>query len=324
MVVIVGLTGAGKTTFTNLVSGRTDLEVGDGIDPCTQEPAAVQFELDGRPVVLIDTPGFDDTTRNDVQILEDIAKWLPKQDFFSKKQPIDGMILLYPITSDFDSTLEKRRTRILQKILGKNAYKRVVIATTMWGSLIDETEVERDISMRWQQEGGVWDEFRQGGAHLTKHSNTKQSADRILRIIIKASDDAERARILIQEELARKNVWFADTALAAEIRTLLDQDIEHISQLLLKNRNRCPPESFHTSERIEEWEQWYRWYSEKHELNKNLEMLHKQRKSLDSVFVSTYLCFPFTYFLMSILPVPLSPHLFFCPKEFFSFLFLSV
>ena len=62
--------------FINLVSG-SDLGVGEGLESCTN---AVQpgkpFDLDGRKVVLIDTPGFDDTLRSDIDILNAIATFL--------------------------------------------------------------------------------------------------------------------------------------------------------------------------------------------------------------------------------------------------------
>jgi hypothetical protein len=32
----------------------------------------------GRPVVFVDTPGFDDTVKSDVEILSTIADWLVK------------------------------------------------------------------------------------------------------------------------------------------------------------------------------------------------------------------------------------------------------
>ncbi|KAM7183492.1 GTPase IMAP family member 4 [Naviculisporaceae sp. PSN 640] len=287
MVMIVGLTGAGKTTFTRLASGRTDLEVGDGLDSCTQDPEAVRFDLDGRTIVLIDTPGFDDTNRNDVDILEHIAKWLAKQGF-SKRQPLDGMILLHPITDfHFDSSLEKRRTRILQKILGKNAYKRVVVATTMWEFLVKdmESEVDKEISRRWSQRGGVWDEFRQGGAHLTKHFNTPASAERILRIIIRASEEAERASILIQEELAKRNMKFTETTLGEELTSLLDHDIKFITDLLLDHRKQRPPDWYQSSSN-EDWRnEWERWHAENQDLKRVLEQLNKQRRGLNSIFI---------------------------------------
>ena len=38
--------------------------------------AAPPFDLDGRRVTLIDTPGFDDTNRSDTDILNMIAAFL--------------------------------------------------------------------------------------------------------------------------------------------------------------------------------------------------------------------------------------------------------
>ena len=62
--------------FVNLASG-SQLAVGEGLRSCTP---AVQtsrsFELSGRQVTLIDTPGFDDTLKTDTEILKLIASFL--------------------------------------------------------------------------------------------------------------------------------------------------------------------------------------------------------------------------------------------------------
>ena len=48
-----------------------------GPESCTAEvKLANEFTLDGRTVILIDTPGFDDTPRSDVDILNVIAAFL--------------------------------------------------------------------------------------------------------------------------------------------------------------------------------------------------------------------------------------------------------
>ena len=47
------------------------------LESCTAEiQLADEFALDGRQVVLIDTPGFDDTTKSDTDILKMIAGFL--------------------------------------------------------------------------------------------------------------------------------------------------------------------------------------------------------------------------------------------------------
>lgn len=34
VIALLGVTGAGKTTFISLASDRTDLKIGHGVDPC--------------------------------------------------------------------------------------------------------------------------------------------------------------------------------------------------------------------------------------------------------------------------------------------------
>ena len=90
----MGATGSGKTSvstgclvvmtrnsfnclqFINLASG-SNLRVGMDLASCTAEvQVADKFTLDGRSVTLIDTPGFDDTSRSDTDILRTIAAFL--------------------------------------------------------------------------------------------------------------------------------------------------------------------------------------------------------------------------------------------------------
>jgi hypothetical protein len=69
----------GFSQFVNLASGSS-LLIGAGLKSCT---GAVQvsrpFELDGRSVELIDTPGFDDTTRSDTDVLRMISEYLASE-----------------------------------------------------------------------------------------------------------------------------------------------------------------------------------------------------------------------------------------------------
>ena len=130
-IVLLGVTGAGKSTFAHIASGQ-NVVIGHGVDPCTQDPLAVHFKLGDRNIVLVDTPGFDDDVRSDVEILGDIAKWLAQEGLITDR-PVDGLILLHPATHTFSSGNEKKRKRLLESILGDDAYSRVVIATTNVG-----------------------------------------------------------------------------------------------------------------------------------------------------------------------------------------------
>ena len=65
-----------RLQFINKASD-SHLVVGKDLESCTAEVALANvFNLDGRRVILIDTPGFDDTTQSDTDILKLIAAFL--------------------------------------------------------------------------------------------------------------------------------------------------------------------------------------------------------------------------------------------------------
>ena len=62
--------------FINLASG-SNLQVGNDLDSCTAEvQPTVEFTVDERVVILIDTPGFDDASMRDTDILKLITAFL--------------------------------------------------------------------------------------------------------------------------------------------------------------------------------------------------------------------------------------------------------
>lgn len=59
-----------------MISGSS-LDTSAGLKSCTDRVQETpKFEVDGRSIVLIDTPGFDDTTKSDREILDLIAQFL--------------------------------------------------------------------------------------------------------------------------------------------------------------------------------------------------------------------------------------------------------
>lgn len=174
-----GVTGAGKTTFASLASGRKHLKIGNGHKSCidstalvislgvpdgaanlqagTRRPQEVTFRFEGHVVTLIDTPGFQDSKREDEDILEHIAKYLAER--YGNGLLLDGLILFHPANAR-DTTrwgAEKDLTEIVQRILGKNVYDRVAIASTMWDSIPNHAQARAvQQEHRRKQPGGVW------------------------------------------------------------------------------------------------------------------------------------------------------------------------
>lgn len=65
--------------FINIASG-SKLKVSDHLASCTEEVTeSNDFQLSGRMVRLLDTPGFDDTDGSEAEILRKIATSLEYQ-----------------------------------------------------------------------------------------------------------------------------------------------------------------------------------------------------------------------------------------------------
>lgn len=65
--------------FINTVGG-SNLIASDSLSSVTEKiDLGNPFVLDGRIVILIDTPGFDDTAKSEREILEIIASYLENQ-----------------------------------------------------------------------------------------------------------------------------------------------------------------------------------------------------------------------------------------------------
>ena len=59
------------------MASGSSLRIGRSLNSCTTEvQLANEFTIDERQVILIDTPGFDDTNKSDTDILTLIATFL--------------------------------------------------------------------------------------------------------------------------------------------------------------------------------------------------------------------------------------------------------
>ncbi len=69
--------------FIRLMSGDTSVDVGDSLESETSKIQVVRFfdQASGRNVVLVDTPGFDDSRAGvtDTDILKEITQYLLEQ-----------------------------------------------------------------------------------------------------------------------------------------------------------------------------------------------------------------------------------------------------
>ncbi|KAI0696923.1 P-loop containing nucleoside triphosphate hydrolase protein, partial [Cytidiella melzeri] len=204
---VMGMTGAGKTTFINKASGST-LTVGQGLESCTSEvQTAEPFLLDGHVVTLVDSPGFDDTNRSEAEILREVTTFLAKT--YENKRLLAGILYLHRITDKRVGGVAKRNFSVFRKLCGESSLKNALVVTNMW-SLDATSEVTAEEEAREKQLASndlFFKRALENGARMMRHDNTTQSAHSIIRQFL-----ANRPQPLqIQRELVDEKKSLAAT-----------------------------------------------------------------------------------------------------------------
>ncbi|KAG9085363.1 hypothetical protein FRC06_003646 [Ceratobasidium sp. 370] len=229
IIVLFGATGAGKSSFANLASGENDLAVGHSVKSCTQEVDKTNiFLVDGRPVILVDCPGFDDTHLSDAEILKRIAGFLAFT--YSNDAKITGLLYLHRITDNRFGGAGRRNFRMFRKMCGTDSLKNVVVVTNMWSQPPTETELAREIELRDGDD--FFQDILSEGAQMVRHSKpTRESAFDIIRCVLGKKPVVPELSRQIVDEGKKLEDTDAGHALGEEIAAALRRGREEIERL---------------------------------------------------------------------------------------------
>ncbi|KAH7312522.1 P-loop containing nucleoside triphosphate hydrolase protein [Stachybotrys elegans] len=137
---VVGRTGSGKSTFISQCTGK-NVNIGHGLFSCTNTLDVFEMHLNGRRIFLCDTPGFNDTNRPDIEVLETIASCLSVS--YANKVRIHGIIMLHPISDNRIGGSSLRNIDMLRAMIGTARYDNLAIVTTMWPCVCKAEDDER-------------------------------------------------------------------------------------------------------------------------------------------------------------------------------------
>ncbi|KZP22857.1 hypothetical protein FIBSPDRAFT_693601, partial [Athelia psychrophila] len=204
---VMGATGSGKSTFINLISG-SKLRVGTDLNSCTSEvDATAPFTFQDRRVVLFDTPGFDDTTKSDTDILNLVAKFLAHT--YQNGAILSGVIYMHRISDVRMGGIAVRNFGRFRKLCGEKSLKNVMIVTNFW------SDVDPILALDKQ-------------AQLLRHDGTLAGAS----IIVAAILGNDPMALDIQLELVVEKKSILETAAGTELnREPVEEKRKHIDTL---------------------------------------------------------------------------------------------
>lgn len=230
--------------FIAAVTGG-DVVIGHDLQSCTTEIKIVKYECPDKSdfdVVFVDTPGFDDTQRTDVEILEMIADWLNKTYVISSLQEIGsltktpsyerkiilaGILYFHRISDNRMAGTPLKNLRMFRELCGKNALQNIILTTTMWDEVDPKVGEGREGELRSK----YWKAMIDQGSATARFHSTQESAWDIVDHFVR--DANARHAVLLQKEMSEMKKQLPETNAGQKLYTELEV-LVHKQQATLK------------------------------------------------------------------------------------------
>ncbi|KAF7973131.1 hypothetical protein HWV62_16174 [Athelia sp. TMB] len=221
IVSLMGPTGAGKSTFIDYATKQNESSIVHNLSSGTSEIRAVrcQHPEDNRPVLFVDTPGFDDPSRSDIEVLSQIASWFAEK--YKEKIPLAAIIYLHRISDNMTASFEAplRNLKMFASMCGQSVMPNVVLGTTMWTEVSKETGIRREEDLK----SLYWASMIEKGCKVTRFNDSFESVWEMVGTL------ATQEFVILPDEWANENQIRHERAtglnLNAELKKLFaDQD----------------------------------------------------------------------------------------------------
>ncbi|KAF9089777.1 hypothetical protein BGX27_002408, partial [Mortierella sp. AM989] len=225
IVLVLGLTGAGKSYLIREISGQ-DVKVGDDLGSCTQKIEPVRCQISGQSVIILDTPGFDDTNRSDTEVLADVADYLAL--LYSRNFKVCGIIYLYNIDEIRYRGNAARNLEMFEKLCGEHSFKNVVMLTRGWGSDALPSALKKENTLK----NNYWKLYLEAGCRIDRYLDVDDLI-RIFDTIIQRSPvvlDIQREMVDEEKPLDRTAAGELLNRDLAKQKKIFDEEIATITR----------------------------------------------------------------------------------------------
>jgi len=225
------------------LTGEEGRRAGASLESVTRDIEAcriLEHETYGSRIVLVDTPGFEDSKRSDEEILKLIGEWLkktyvklnlmphttkPHPHRYKKRILLSGIVYMHRITDFRMAAAPHRNLLMFAELTGPRSAKNVVLVTTMWDTLNPTCQnegVEREKGLKTK----YWNTMIYHGAAAERFLNNSDSAWRIINNIVDRNKNDEKPVLQFQEERVDRKKTLKETGAGQALYQDLNRLIE--------------------------------------------------------------------------------------------------
>jgi hypothetical protein len=169
----------------------------------TSEIMAYKMTHDDMTVHLIDTPGFNDTYKTEMEVLQEIAHWLA--DTYEQSTKLNGIIYLHSINNVKMEGSALRNLKMFRNLCGDDPLGNVILTTTFWTKVDDDTARRREKEL--QMTPDFWGRMLDKGSRMERFVD-RESALRIISSLLRK----EPVPLQIQKEMVEQEKTLINTA----------------------------------------------------------------------------------------------------------------
>ena len=166
-------------------------------------------------MILVDTPGFNDTERSDTDILASLADWM--KGSYNEDMLLSGIIYLHSISEPRMTHSMLKNLRLFRKLCGDENLKNVMLATTKWGITPPEDAERRDRELH--SESGFWKSMIVAGSLIRRFENSTASAQALVEELLR---EGTKFVPTIQREMMVTGKKLSDTEAGAFLNEALN------------------------------------------------------------------------------------------------------
>lgn len=230
-IAILGVTGAGKSTFISKCSEK-QVAIGHNLQACTQEVGVYLCKSRDFNIYLVDTPGFDDTDRSDTEVLREIASWLTAS--YSSSIKLHGIIYLHRITDPRMQGSGMRNLHMFKRLCGDQNLSNVVMATCQWERVLEEDGIERERQLK--ETRNFWGYMVERGSQVHRHFNTRESALKLIDSLVGGTTSRPKIVLDIQAQMVDEGKDLASTGAGQAIDDAISKERDRFAKQIAESQ----------------------------------------------------------------------------------------